>query len=197
MKSKIVVVYHSKTGFTEKYARLAAKETACDLLKLSEATAEKLSGYNAVVFGSRAHAGRIDHCGKMQKLLQKAGIRKSALFVTGATPNEAEKIVEGFWKQNLSERELSEIPHFYLQSGLCYEKMNLTDRLLMKAAAFIIKRKQGKNPEEKAFEQAISHSYDISSEEYLAPLVEWIKKEQAGGEEAPAETGKLKSSRAG
>lgn len=183
MERKILLVYQSKTGFTQSYAELAAKKTGCALLRLGEATAQKLSGYEAVVFGSRAHASKIDGYPKLKGLLQEAGVRRYALFVTGATPNGAKETVEAFWRQNLTEEELSSLPHFYLQSGLRYEKMSLPDRLLMKAAAFIMKRKQEKSSEEKAFEQAISHSYDISSEEYLEPLVEWIKKEQADGEE--------------
>ena len=183
MSGKIVIVYQSKTGFTEKYAKLAAKETACDLMKLSETTAKRLSASDTVIFGSRAHAGRIDGYGKMRKLLQNVPVSKFALFVTGATPNEAKETVEGFWKQNLSETELAELPHFYLQSGLCYEKMVFWDRLLMKAAAAMIRKKKEKTSEEATFEQAISHSYDISSEEYLSPLVEWIRREQA--EEEP------------
>ena len=53
----------------------------------------------------------------------------------------------------------------------------------MKAAAAMIRKKKEKTSEEATFEQAISHSYDISSEEYLSPLVEWIRREQA--EEEP------------
>lgn len=184
MNSKVLLVYQSKTGFTQGYAELAAKKTGCELLRLSEATGKKLSGYDAVVFGSRAHAGRIDGYAKMKKLLQKAAIRKFALFVTGATPNEAKETVEGFWKQNLTEKERGEIPHFYLQSGLCYEKMGFFDRFLMKGAAAMMRKKKEKTAEDKAFEQAISHSYDISSEKYLIPLVEWISEEQGKEEQA-------------
>ncbi len=181
MKRKILLVYQSKTGFTQSYARQAAKETGCELLRLKDATAKKLSEYDGVVFGSRAHAGRIDRYAKMRRLLQRSGVKNFALFVTGATPNKAKETVEDFWKQNLAEQELSKLPHFYLQSGLCYEKMGLSDRLLMKMAAAMLRKKEEKSAEDQAFEAAISNSYDISSEQYLEPLVEWIRREQAGG----------------
>lgn len=179
MKKKILLVYQSKTGFTQKYAELAAGKTGCALLCLREATWKKLSEYETVVFGSRAWAGRIDGYSKLKKLLQKVGVRRHALFVTGATPLEAQETVESFWRQNLTEDELTSLPHFYLPSGLCYEKMGFADRFLMKMAASMMKKKSGKTPEEQAFESAISSSYDISSEKYLEPLVEWINGEQA------------------
>ncbi len=86
------------------------------------------------MFGTRAHAGMMDGYQKAKKLFEKSGVSRLILFVTGATPNAAAETVEAFWKQNLSSDELAKIPHFYMQSGLCYEKMSLADRLMMKVA---------------------------------------------------------------
>lgn len=174
-ENRIIVIYKSSTGFTKKYAEMIAEEIECTLADYKTITAEILSEYDTVVFGSRAYAGMIDGYKKAKELFQKSKTHKFILFVTGATPNAAEDIITEFWKQNLTADELSEIPHFYMQSGLCYEKMSFGDKLMMKAASLIIKNKKDKNSYDKEFEQAITSSYDISSKTYIEPLVSFLK----------------------
>ena len=97
--------------------------------------------------------------------------------MTGATPNAAEDTINEFWRQNLTGDELKKIPHFYMQSGLCYEKMGFVDKLMMKIFAAMMAKKKDKSSYEKDLGQVISGSYDISSEKYVEPLVAFLKSE--------------------
>lgn len=124
MKNNVIILYNSKTGFTKQYAELLALELGCTALPLSRAPAD-LSGYDAVVFGSRLHAGMLDGWKKARKLLAKRGAKKLAVFATGAMPNGAEEQLRQVWGQNLTPGEREAVPHFYLQAGLCYEKMGV------------------------------------------------------------------------
>ncbi|MGL5351808.1 MAG: hypothetical protein ACRDA5_00635, partial [Clostridium sp.] len=67
------------------------------------------------------------------------------------------------------------IPHFYMQSGLNYEKMGIVDRLIMKSLAKMLSSKNDKSKENYGCQQAIINSHDISSKEYIEPLVRFIK----------------------
>lgn len=173
-QSKMIVIYKSSTGFTKKYAEMIAERMGCALEDYKAVTADMLSGYEIVVFGTRAHAGMLDGYEKVKKLFEKGTISKLILFATGATPNAATETVEAFWKQNLTAEELAKIPHFYMQGGLCYEKMSLTDKLMMKVAAFMVKNKKDKTAQDIEFEQAVKGSYDISSEMYIEPLLSYL-----------------------
>lgn len=175
MTNHLIILYNSKTGFTHKYAELLALELGCTALPLKNAPAD-LSGYAAVVFGSRLHAGNLDGWKKAQKLLQSRGAKKLVVFATGAMPNEAEDTIQKIWEQNLTPAEREAIPHFYLQAGLCYEKMGGVDRAMMKFAAWAMSRKKAKTPEDEAFQNAISKSYDISDPKYIAPLADCLRK---------------------
>lgn len=175
MNSKILVVYKGKTGFTKRYAEMIAEEIDCVLMDYKSITAAAMSEFEIVVFGSRAHAGMIDGYKKVRKMFQESTAPKFVLFVTGATPNTAEEVIKGFWKQNLSADELENIPHFYMQSGLNYEKMSLPDKAMMKMAAAMIKKKKEKSSYDREFEQAITSSYDISSKEYIKPLISFLR----------------------
>ncbi len=167
---KILVVYKSSTGFTLKYARWIAQALQCDLADVKEVSARKLSGYDTVIFGSRAHAGRIDGYRRIRDLVQKSDVSRFLLFVTGAMPAEAEETVEEFWKQNLTEEERKEVSHFYMPGGLCYERMSLPDRLMMKAFSAMLGKK-AKSEDEVKMARMIEGSYDLSDRKYLEPLI--------------------------
>ncbi len=174
MENDAIVLYNSWTGFTQRYAGLIGKALDCPVHALKDAPAD-LSQYGAVVFGSRLHAGSFDGWKKAQKLLTQRGAKKLVVFATGAMPNEAEDQIQKVWAQNLTPEEQKTIPHFYLQAGLCYEKMGGVDRAMMKFAAWAMTRKKAKTPEDKAFQNAIASSYDISDPKYIQPIVSFLQ----------------------
>lgn len=177
MGKQAIVVYKSSTGFTKKYAQIIADKINCATVDYRLAEAGRLAEYQFVIFGSRAFAGGIDGYKKIRELHEKHKIKRLVLFVTGATPDTEKEQIEQFWKQNLTDKELRDIPHFYMPGGLCYEKMTLVDRWMMKGAAAMLKRKMDKTDADIAFEQAITRSYDISSETYAVPLLDYVKGE--------------------
>ena len=176
MNNNMIVLYNTWTGFTQRYARLIGKELDCPVHALKDAPAD-LSQYDAVVFGSRLHAGTFDGWKKAQKLLARRGANKLAVFATGAMPSEAEAQIQKVWDQNLTPEEQKVIPHFYLQAGLCYEKMGGADRAMIKFAAWAMSRKKSRTAEDEAFRNAIRQSYDISDPKYIQPIVTFLKQD--------------------
>lgn len=176
MKNKTIIIYKSSTGFTKRYAEMISEEIGCPLVDYKTATAEMMSGYEIVVFGSRAHAGKIDGYQKIKEMFHKSAAQSFVLFATGAMPATTEETIKEFWAQNLG-AELPKIPHFYMPAGLCYERMSLPDKLLMKAAAAMMKKKKEKTAQDLEFERAIAGSYDISDRSYIKPLISLLKKQ--------------------
>lgn len=174
MNADILIVYRSKTGFTQRYAELAARELNCAACPLADAPSG-LSQYRAVAFGSRLHAGTVDGWKKAKKLLEARGAKRLVLFATGAMPCEALAQIQKVWEQNLTPEERNRIPHFYLQGGLSYEKMGGLDRAMMKFAAWAMTRKKAKTPEDEAFQSAITRSYDIFDPECAQPLLDCLR----------------------
>lgn len=62
---------------------------------------------------------------------------------------------------------------FYAQSGLCYEKMNLLDKILMSFRCKYVKKTFGENSVEY---KGISNYFDASSKETLIPIIAYLKK---------------------
>lgn len=171
MNKEVLVIYKSVTGFTEQYARWISEELNCEVVELKEASPERMSGYHTIIFGGRFHAGMVDGLKKAKRAFGESGARRLIVFATGATPNTEGNMIEAAWKNNLTEEELTCIPHFYMQSGLRYGKMPLGDKLVLKVFAAMMKGKKEKSEYEKAMAEALGTSYDHSSREHVKPLV--------------------------
>lgn len=179
--SKTAIIFNSKTGFTQKYALWIAEETNATPIGFKECTKKRvkeiLSEYDTVIFGSRLHAGIIEGLSKAKRLF---GGEKNRfmIFTTGAAPADApetEDILKKVWEQNLTDEERGRIPHFYMQAGLCYEKMPFIDKIMMKGLASMLKKKKDKNEKDAALAKAIESSFDISDRKYITPLTEYLK----------------------
>lgn len=168
---KILVTYKSKTDFTKRYAEIIAKEVDGYLADFKEVTAEMMSEYEVVVYGGGLYAGMVNGLKKAKEMFEKSSAKKFMVFATGGTPNAATEEIDVVWKNNLTVDELVSISHFYMQSGICYEKMSFANRVLMKMMSNVLSKKKNKDSVEEGFSQAIKNSYDISSKEYAAPLI--------------------------
>ena len=175
MSEKIMIVYKSVTGFTKEYAEMIAQEIDCLVIDLKNVTAQMMSNVDIVIFGSRMHAGMVDGLKKAKQLFAQSKAPQLIVFVTGAMPNEEKNTIDEMWKNNFSSEELQGIPHFYAQSGLRYEKMPFSDKMMMKVFCMMMKKKKNKNEREQQFVDMITKSYDISSKSYIMPLIAFLK----------------------
>lgn len=169
---KTLVVFKSKTGFTEKYARWIADELHCEAVSADKFNALKLAQYDVVIFGGGIHAGRINGIKLIKNNLLLLAGKKVIIFATGATapiPEENER----FRKDNVPGD--MDIAFFYFQSGMNYAKMNGSDKLLMGVLKAALKVKKNKSDVEKGAMDAIQNSYDYSSRDQIEPLVNYAK----------------------
>lgn len=178
MNGKILVCYKSVTGFTKKYAKAIASETGGTLMDWRDITDETVAKYDTIVFGGRFRAGTVDGLKKIKEIAAKNRGKTFVFFATGAMPAEAEETIEQAWNKNLTDEEIDRIPHFYMPGGLCFERMPLHEKIIMKIFAAVmktkLKNKKDKTEEDKEFERLISQSYDISSKKYTKPLLAFL-----------------------
>ena len=172
---KIIVVCNSKTGFTKRYVDWIAEELNCDVHSYKDFSKTVMETDDIIIFCSRVHAGKIEYLNKIKPYFYNQSKKIFIVVATGATPAAAEDVINKIWANNFTETEIKSIPHFYMQSGLDYEKMGFADRTIMKIVSKFMSGKKDKTDNEAGFEQAIQNSYDISSREYIMPLIRFIK----------------------
>lgn len=174
---KTLIIYTSQTGFTKKYAEWLAQKTGGDMLELKEAQKKDdafFAGYEAIVYGGWVMAASIV---KVKWFLNKAASwkdKKLAVFCVGGSPNDNPDI-EGMLKNMMTDEQREYIKAFYCQGGFNYERMNAPSRLAMKMFVSALKKKKDPTEEEKIMTQMVATSYDISDENYLEPIVDYLK----------------------
>lgn len=171
---KVIVLYKSNTGFTQKYAEWVANELNCSAISITEINVNELQSYDTIVFGGGLYAGKINGLKSIKNDIFKMNDKNIIIFVTGATPKEAIKIEE-IKNANFSLKEKENFHLFYFHSGMNYEKMGLGSKGMMSIFKAILKIKKDKSPEEQGMYDTITKSNDYSKKEYINPLIECVR----------------------
>lgn len=105
---KTIVIYHSKTGFTKRYAEWIAEAAGADCLELSVAKKKDLNKYETIVFGGWACAGNISKINWFKDNIDKWADRKLIVFCVGGNPI-GNPLIETALKQNFNESEQKKV----------------------------------------------------------------------------------------
>ena len=151
--AKTLILYASKYGATEKYAQSLAQSLHADLLKTADATSEKLSAYESIIFGGGLYAGRVNGLKVLTQNWTLMQNKRVAVFLVGMTPPEAsaDMVAKAIPAQIKDHAGV-----FYLRGAVPYEKMGFLTKLLMKAIS--------KSPV----------SLDFVDEKALVPIIEYV-----------------------
>ena len=171
---KTVVINHSQTGFTRRYAQRIAEAVGADCFSRSQAKGVDFSPYGAVVYGSWACAGKIRKLGWFKSRMRGWSGKRLAVFCVGASPAESPEI-EPFLRRSFTDEERERAAVFYCPGGLNYEGMPLPSKLMMRAFAKSTRAKKGKTPEEEVMAGMIGASYDIADQRYIEPILAYLR----------------------
>lgn len=175
---KSIVIYKSRTGFTERYAEWIAEELKCDIKSYEQCLKGNIGEYDLIIYGGNLFEGKVDGLQKIKERVKDNKDCKFIIFSIGATPIDGKEEIDKMWTENLSPEELKEIPHYYMPGGLNYEKMSFSNRMMMKLFTNMMRKKKDKTPYEEECAEAVGSSYDISSRDYIKPLIKFVKEEK-------------------
>ena len=168
--SKIAVVYRSKSGFTEKYAKWIAEAVNADLLKGEETKIEDLLKYDTIVYGGGLYAVGINGVKRITNNLEKLKDKKIIVFGLGASPVRPE-IYEEVKNKNFTKEQQERIGFFLLRGGFDQSKLKPVDRILMQLMKFSLKRKKNLTPDEQGMLNAYSHPVDFTNEKSVEAII--------------------------
>ncbi|MBN7774195.1 flavodoxin domain-containing protein [Clostridium aminobutyricum] len=171
--NKIAVIYNSKSGFTQKYARWIAKAVQADLLIGKKTKAEDLLHYDTIVFGGGLYAGGINGLKLITKNYSNLKDKKIAVFCLGATPVRDE-IVEEVRNKNLNVQQQESIQFFMLRGGFNYETLTPFDKILMNLLKLKLKRKKVLTADERGMLRSYTHPVDFTNEKNIEPIIKYI-----------------------
>ena len=168
---KTVVIYSSKTGFSEKYARWLAEELGGKAVSYGERRGLELAVFDTVVLIGGLYAGNMAGLGWLKKQLPHLAGKRIAAVAVGCAPVDTPSLPESMEKLFGG---TPEIRGFYCQGGLAYDRMGPVHRMMMAALRASLRGK----PENAAMLEGISRSFDGTRRGNLAEVIAWAKSER-------------------
>lgn len=175
--SKVLVVYKSKYGSTEKYANWISEDAGADLRKAGEADLSLLLSYDTIIYCGGLYAGGILGFPRIKKYFGKLTGRRLLVVAVGATL-EGDKARKEIEERNFTPEMKGKVPLFLLRGGLNYPKMNPIDRFLM---FLLVKFTSSRDPETmdneaKGLIATYGKTVDFTNRKSIAPVVEWASR---------------------
>lgn len=175
MSNKIVVVYTSKSGFTEKYAKWIAEELGADIFSAKKVNVSKLMTYDTIIYGGSIFASNIVGSKLITNNMEQFVNKKLILFAVGATSmNESEKI-KTLWDSKVTKEQQQSIKFFYFIGGMDVKKLPFGYKILISIMKKMLSGKKNPTEEEKNMLKLFSDSFDYSKKEYIMPLIQSLK----------------------
>lgn len=163
-----IILYHSRTGFTQQYATWLSEDLRCAALPYRQRGDVDFSRYDTVLFGSWFQAGRIMGKAWLVRQLPRWADKQVILFVTGAAPEGEGQLAA--MERNFTAEQWGRLHPFYLPGGLRYDRMGAADRAMMAVFCRMLRAREGTGSP--AY-QALSQSFDLSDREKLRPIVDF------------------------
>ena len=164
---KVVVIYQSKTGFSEYYAKAISRKCMLDIYELRKVDLDLLKEYDVIIYGAGIYSGFINGFKRLKLMVDRLDGKRLILFAVGAMPANSYASIEKMWRRNLKEGELKTIKHFYMQGGIAYDKLGFMSKRLMKIVANNLYKKDKSHD--------LRESFDYTSEATLEPIIKYLR----------------------
>jgi len=175
---KALVIYWSKTGFTEKHAKWIAEELNADLISGKKVEEDMLNEYDMLVFGGSLHAVGINGAQFIKKNIDIIKDKKTAIFATGASPGRKE-VIEEVKAKNFSREELSSFRFFYLRGGFDFNRLSFKDKMLMRLMKWKLNKKKKSSEklteDEQGMLDAFDNPVDFTDQNNIQELIDYLK----------------------
>lgn len=171
---KAIVIYKSKSGYTETYAKWIAEELKCDLKQASDVAINELQKYDVIIYGGGLYAVGINGVSLINTNYSSLVNKKIIVWATGANTGRKEELLQ-VWNHNFTKEQLKNIKTFYLRGGFDYKRLNITDKILMNMLKIKLKSKNNRTEDE----QGMLDAYDIAEyhckKENIKDLIKYVK----------------------
>lgn len=177
---KGIVLYQSKYGSSEKYARQLAHTINYELRNLKETKIEDLLDnadhkYQTIILCGGIYASGVAGLQFIRKHMVNLNNKRLAVFAVGASPYNKTALEQ--LKARHFHGSLEEIPLFYGRGSWKMEEMTIVDRTLCRLLIRHLSKKERSayEPWEEALMSSVGHSTDWVDFRYLDPIIEYLQ----------------------
>jgi flavodoxin len=175
--NKIAVVYKSKYGSTQKYAKSISVRLNADLFEYSNVKPDNLNEYNTIIFGGGLYAGGINGISLISKNYQNFKNKNLIVFTVGLAATDDEKIFVPIIKKNFTEEMTSNIEFFHMRGGIDYKKLSLVHKPMMAMLRRMVskKKKEELTKEDMMMLETYGDKVDFTDVKTIEPLISFVK----------------------
>ncbi len=189
---KTIVVYKSKYGTAEQYAKWIAEELNCDLKELGEVKARDLDEYDGIIYGGGVHAGGIEGFDTFRKWLKPVlsdayfasfdeGVnfrqdwykpsKKIVVFAVGINVQNFDARAE-LRNVNFDKKWLRPVTCYYLDGRYAPGRVQGADKLVMKFTTKLLNDKGlNMNADERQLLDRINNGCDLVDRSQTEPII--------------------------
>lgn len=172
---KGIILYQSKYGATEKYAKWLQEKTGFALMETKKASLADVQGYDTIILGGGVYAGGIAGLNFLKKHMEKLTGKQVLVFAVGASPYDEKFIAQ--CKDMHFKDELKNLPLFYCRGTWDMDKMTFLHKTLCGMLKKAVARQDPATfePWQTALFAAGDAACDWTDESYLFPIVEAVQ----------------------
>lgn len=177
---KIAVIYKSRYGSTETYAKWIAEDLQADLLQADRVQGNDLKRYDIIVYGGGLYAGGVNGISLLTKNYESIADKSIFLFTVGAAdvtdPKNTAHIL-GSLEQVLPPAMRKAMHIYHLRGGMHYPKLSFIHRMMMKMMMKIVRKKPGSelHAEDHMMLDTYGQDIDFTDRVTIAPMIADIR----------------------
>ena len=165
---KVAVVYTSKYGSAEKYAKWICEETDGTAFEASKCKAKDLEEFDTVIYGGGVHAGGIEGIDFLKKNIGKLEGKKILVYAVGLTMQDPDNQAQCI-EINLVKK-LEGLPCYFFDGAYDPAKVKGIDKQLMKVVHHMAKSK-AEDPKTSVLIKAIEEGADFTDRNQIREIV--------------------------
>lgn len=179
--TKTVVVFQSKYGSTQKYAKWIAEELSCHMFERKNVKLTDLEPYNTIIYGGGLYAGSVAGINLITKNFDKICNKNIIVFTCGLA-DPADKENTDHIKQSLNKvftaKMQDKIKVFHLRGGIDYAKLGFIHKAMMAMLRKMILRKDydSLRNEDKEILDTYGQTVDFTDRTTIMPIIDYVQK---------------------
>lgn len=173
---KKIVIYKSKYGATQKYARWISEELNCEMKDAKTVNIDELLQYDTIIYGGGLYAEVINGVILITKNIDRLKDKKLIVYTTGITPIECRDYYDKLViEKNFNLDMLKYIKVYNFMGKMILDELSLVHKTALKTLKKIMQGKENPSEMEKLLIELCDANGDFTSKESVKELIEYAK----------------------
>lgn len=173
-----IIIYTSKTGYTEQYAQMLSEALDCEAIQSSHLEQVNLEDYDTIVYGGGIRTLKINGLKTILPKLNQLEGKRIVLFAVGVSENN-ETNTTSLYEKNIEANHVH-YPMFYMRGGFDPNRLSLFMRFMLHNVKKSIHKKESNNPdtlstEDKEILDFFQSPHEHIERENLEKLIDYIR----------------------